>query len=426
MATVFISYRRDDSAGHAGRLSDRLVARFGASHVFMDVDDIQPGQNFEQAIEQTLSRCEHVLAVVGPRWLEILRARQAVGEDFVEHEIAAALASGRSVIPILVGGARMPSAEQLPPELVAFARCNALEIRDHRFDDDAAELIRFLAGGVDRRKVVGASAAGVALLALAYGAYAALAPPPAPAGTSAVAPAPTIDGTWQADLQKPGQRTYPVRFTFVRDADRLRGTVSYPTGDAAILDGRYVDGRFTFRTEHLPQFSSDLAVIRTEGQFDGATVQLIMTDPAGVATGVARRLADTQQTARSLPALAYGTWTLHDAVDDQKKDWSNSVLQFTSQEATADGLLLKGRFTWRLDGELFGTEDVQGRYLERTRQVIVEGVGVTNAAPAGQMRLAVGSYSAVLSPDERTLADGRWGSTADHEPGYAGRWTATR
>jgi hypothetical protein len=69
MTNVFISDRRDDAGGHARRLSDRLIARFGADNVFMDVQDIQPGQNFEQAIEQTLARCDHMLVVIGPRWL---------------------------------------------------------------------------------------------------------------------------------------------------------------------------------------------------------------------------------------------------------------------------------------------------------------------------------------------------------------------
>ncbi len=146
MTNIFISYRRDDAGGHAGRLSDRLVARFGADRIFVDVDDIQPGQNFEQAIEQTLSRCDCLLAVVGPRWLESLRARAAKHEDFVRHEIAVALSRGMTVIPVLVGGAKMPEADDLPQELAPFARCQAVEIRDNRFDEDAAQLVTFLAG----------------------------------------------------------------------------------------------------------------------------------------------------------------------------------------------------------------------------------------------------------------------------------------
>jgi hypothetical protein len=138
-----------------------------------------------------------------------------------------------------------------------------------------------------------------------------------------------------------------------------------------------------------------------------------------MATGVARR-------ARSLPSLSYGTWTLRNARDEEQKNWSNSVLQFTSQEETPDGLSLRGRFTWRLDNMTLGTEDVFGRYVERTREVILEGSAVSDAPHAGSERLALGSYSAVLAPDERELVKGRWGSTATNEPGFAGEWEAVR
>jgi hypothetical protein len=111
---------------------------------------------------------------------------------------------------------------------------------------------------------------------------------------------------------------------------------------------------------------------------------------------------------------------------DDGKNFSNSVLQFTSQEETPDGLRLRGRFTWRLNDVLQGTEDVSGHFIERTRQVILEGSAVTDVPHRGGPLLAVGSYSAVLAPDERTLVRGRWGSTALNAPGVAGEWEATR
>jgi hypothetical protein len=84
-------------------------------------------------------------------------------------------------------------------------------------------------------------------------------------------------------------------------------------------------------------------------------------------------------------------------------------------------LLLHGRFTWRLDNQLQGTEEFTGRYVERSRQIILEGDRVSDP-----VRLAVGSYSAILAPDERTLVQGRWGSTAQNAPGFAGEWEAVR
>ena len=120
-------------------------------------------------------------------------------------------------------------------------------------------------------------------------------------------------------------------------------------------------------------------------------------------------------------SLAYGTWTLRNAHDEERKRWDNSVLQFTTQQETVDGLLLHGRFTWRLDNQLMGTEEFTGRYVERSRQIILEGERVSDP-----VHLAVGSYSAILAPDERTLVQGRWGSTAQNEPGFAGEWEAVR
>ena len=127
-----------------------------------------------------------------------------------------------------------------------------------------------------------------------------------------------------------------------------------------------------------------------------------------------------------LPKLTYGTWTLHNAFDDEGANWSNSVIRFTSQEEAPDGLVLRGMLTWRLDNVLMGTEEFTGRYVARNRQVILDGSSVKDVVHPGPVRLAVGSYSAVVSSDERTLVDGRWGVTAEHEPGLPGRWEALR
>ena len=146
MASIFISYRRGDTGGHAGRLCDRLTARFGGDRVFMDIQDIHPGQNFATSIDDTIATCDCVVAVIGPHWLEMVRQRAHAADDFVRHEIAAALKRGITVIPVLVGGARMPAPNQLPPELSDLSRRQAIEIRDDRFDTDVALLEESLAG----------------------------------------------------------------------------------------------------------------------------------------------------------------------------------------------------------------------------------------------------------------------------------------
>jgi|KBSSwiStaDraftv2_1062776.scaffolds.fasta_scaffold18932_4 hypothetical protein len=129
--------------------------------------------------------------------------------------------------------------------------------------------------------------------------------------------------------------------------------------------------------------------------------------------------------AMSLPNLGFGTWTLRNA-NDGVVDWSNSVLKFTQQEPTPEGLALKGSFTWRSNGVLIGTETVSGYYVARTRTIFMEGDSVVDVPNDLNQRLAVGSYSVILSDDERRLVEGTWGSTATNEPGMPGSWEATR
>lgn len=120
----------------------------------------------------------------------------------------------------------------------------------------------------------------------------------------------------------------------------------------------------------------------------------------------------------------YGTWTLTKAIDNEGNNWNDSTLKFTAQEPSKDGFHLVGKFTWRQNGETIGTESVSGNYLRATRQVIFEGQAVKSMPD--RPPLAVGSYSAFLSPDNRTLTEGRWGSTMDNLAGVAGKWEATR
>ena len=102
MARIFLSYRRDDSAGFAGRLADALEAEFGVGSVFRDVDDIQPGEDFAQAIQFQLRESGAVLVMIGPFWLNGRRRLDDPG-DFVRQEIETALESKKPLIPLLVG-----------------------------------------------------------------------------------------------------------------------------------------------------------------------------------------------------------------------------------------------------------------------------------------------------------------------------------
>jgi hypothetical protein len=141
---IFISYRRDDSRGYAGRLQGDLSRRYSDEHVFRDVE-IPPGADFGEYITGLVNKCNVVLAIIGPGWLD---ARDREGErridkpdDWVRLEIEQALArDGVEVIPVLVDGARLPPREELPESLLALRRRNAFELSDRRWDYDVGQL----------------------------------------------------------------------------------------------------------------------------------------------------------------------------------------------------------------------------------------------------------------------------------------------
>lgn len=148
MPRIFISYRREDASAYAGRLFDRLSAQYGRDRIFMDVDSLEPGADFGEAIEQTVGSCDVLIAVIGRQWLD---AKDAGGarrlenpEDFVRLEVASALARKIRVIPLLVGTARMPRSDDLPEPLKSLARRNAFEVSDVSFHDNVARLISAL------------------------------------------------------------------------------------------------------------------------------------------------------------------------------------------------------------------------------------------------------------------------------------------
>jgi hypothetical protein len=144
-AKVFISYRRDDVGGHAGRVYDRLKGDFGPDLLFMDVDAIPLGDNFVKVLNDEVSKCDVLLAIIGRGWLSKRGKRRLDNpHDFVRIEIATALKRGIAVIPILVDGARVPKMEQLPDDLKELALRQGLEVHDGSFHRDMDRLIRGL------------------------------------------------------------------------------------------------------------------------------------------------------------------------------------------------------------------------------------------------------------------------------------------
>jgi hypothetical protein len=137
---VFISYRRQDTSGIAGRLYDRLADWFGDAQVFMDVDNIELGVDFAGAITRAVGTCEVLLAVIGPGWVAATgkdgRRRLEDPDDVVRLEVEAALDRDVRVIPVLVGGAAMPQRGELPGGLAKLARRNGLSVRHETFRSD--------------------------------------------------------------------------------------------------------------------------------------------------------------------------------------------------------------------------------------------------------------------------------------------------
>jgi hypothetical protein len=148
LGAIFISYRRSDSQGEAGRLFDDLTRNFGASAVFMDVVAIDAGQDFRKAIDDSLGNCAVLLAMIGPGWLSAADehgSRRLDSEaDYVRLEIAAALRRDIPVVPVLVRGAKVPRAEQLPEDLTDLAYRNAVELAHTRWKSDMQIVIKAL------------------------------------------------------------------------------------------------------------------------------------------------------------------------------------------------------------------------------------------------------------------------------------------
>ena len=147
---VFISYRREDTDGFAGRIYDRLAIRLGHDNVFFDVDAIPPGRDLVDVLSDRVGKCDALIAVIGKNWFIAAdaqnRRRLNDPDDFVRIEIEAALKRDVPVIPVLVDGASMPHAEDLPDGLKKLVRRQAIEISHTRFDSDAERLIEALAG----------------------------------------------------------------------------------------------------------------------------------------------------------------------------------------------------------------------------------------------------------------------------------------
>jgi hypothetical protein len=149
---IFISYRVSDTAGETGRLVDSLKQHFSEDQIFIDIEKIEPGVDFTEAIAKSLGSCDVLLAIIGPNWqgfnpsTNTHRIKNA--DDWVRLEISTALQRNIRVVPVLVDGAELPSSEVLPDDLQPLLKRQAHEISNKRWKYDTEELIKFLVRSV--------------------------------------------------------------------------------------------------------------------------------------------------------------------------------------------------------------------------------------------------------------------------------------
>jgi hypothetical protein len=328
---IFISYRRDDAAGYARAVNDELARAFGAERVFIDVDDIGAGAPFSEIIERSVGGSAVLLALIGKRWRGERDGRPPrilEPDDFVRQEVAAGLANGLRVIPVLLDGAAMPAAAELPPDLSALSGRNALELDNTRFAADMARLVREVRGalgqsapapapataqsGARRRSrwavaVVAIGAAVLALAALVWQWQRSSVPTSVGADDAPrAAQQARIDGEWRADVTYDWPNAnYNERFTFTTDGAALHGSASFLGVPRGIVEGR-LEGTgvgFVTRTTETTGGASTEALHRYRGRLVGDELRLVMQTEGGSSPHVpvefvARRTAAPQAASR--------------------------------------------------------------------------------------------------------------------------------
>jgi hypothetical protein len=284
-AHIFISYRRDDAAGYARAIYDALARQFGAERVFIDVDDIAAGQAFVDVIHRAVGSSQVLLVLIGKRWRgerEGQAARLDEPGDLVRAEVAAALAHGMRIIPVLLDGAAMPAPESLPRDLRPLAGRNALELGNSRFAADIERLCLALQGSVGApakappRRLWAVGLGGGLLLAAAGLTWRLWAAAPARPG---------LNGRWQADVTYDWPNAhYTERFDFAGEGTEVHGTASFLGVGRGVLEGR-IDNqglRFVTRTSEIGGQGTDSASThRYIGRWVGDEIHVVMQTEGG-------------------------------------------------------------------------------------------------------------------------------------------------
>ena len=315
--SIFLSYRRDDDAGYAGRLYDRLTALFPGA-VFMDVPGIAPGEDFAAKIEQAVRSSSVLLVLIGKQWTttadEQGRRRLDDPDDFVRREILAALAGGIRVVPVIVPGAGNLKAEELPEEISALARQQAVQLTHTHFDHDVDRIARIVGKDPDRpsprrARVVGIGAlALISVLVLAGGFWLGWfggSPPievPKPAGQGPLAG--TLAGSWDVSVgsgappQAPSKKTpaeveetKPARTTeeemFGAITDMAKALQGMSTRTTSLSGSMHLDLNSPGNSYKISQATGSLQAIATNlgsagtWTFDASAGRLVLIPTTG-------------------------------------------------------------------------------------------------------------------------------------------------
>jgi hypothetical protein len=276
MAGLFISYRREDLPGFAGRLADALEAVFGAENVFRDIEDIRPGDDFVEVIERQLREVDALLVVIGPSWLTANRdgvRRLDEADDFVRQEIHAGLESGKPVLPVLIGGGIMPAETDLPLDIRRLARRQAVVLSARRRGTARRSRLIGLIGLI----VVAAIALLAAKWLLGW-------VPLTDAPSDHARLATQLNGRWRAEIRYDWGESHPEVFEFAVDNGEVHGTASYLRVARTIEEGHLQAERLVFVT-HSREMQSDgpgrEVTHRYRGKVVGTELHVVLESTGG-------------------------------------------------------------------------------------------------------------------------------------------------
>ncbi len=279
MAVIFISYRRGDQPGFAGRLADALATTFGADNVFRDIEDIHPGEDFAATIRSQLQTVGVMLVLIGPAWLTASNngvRRLDEPEDFVRLEIEAGLQSGKPVLPVLIGGVSMPAEKELPPSIGALARRQALVLSDASWASDLARLVQSIKPLLPLRRRLPLRSgltwgvAAIGLIALLVFGFKTRWPDSAATkpGQATAQIAQNLPGRWTAEVKYDWGAVHKETFELRLEQGEVRGSATYLRLARSVEQGRLLNDRIEFIT-HSQEALGDAPVREVTHRYRG-------------------------------------------------------------------------------------------------------------------------------------------------------------